>query len=328
MTEMIPLRFLLLALLVLPESWAAAQPGQKETARIECQRHDKEGRLRVLIDGKEAFSYGHGDDVDLPHYYPVRSPSGQSLIVQRTDPYPHHRAIWFADTVRLAGQRQASFYNAYYSRLDKKDPKSPFRDRIRHVEFLATKSEGNQAEIGLKLLWEMECKVPVLDEERRLGIVALGRGEYFLDVKFTVAATYGDVAFESDATHYAWPYLRMSPEFSVQKGGTITNSEGGVNQKQTDGKEARWVDYSNTVNGQTEGLAVFSHPDNPQPHRWLTRDYGTFGPRRPDAQSGQKFTLKKGETLRQRVGILVHGGDVKSGRVAQRYQLYVAGKIH
>ena len=89
-------------------------------------------------------------------------------------------------------------------------------------------------------------------------------------------------------------------------------------------KEARWVDYSNTVGGITEGLAVFQWPDG-KPHRWLTREYGLVGPRRPDERSGKPFVLKKGESLSQRGGILVHKGDVRTGRVAQRYQQYVKG---
>lgn len=315
-----------LVVAVLPTT-RAAEAVRQEKARIAFQPNDKEGQLRILIDGKEALVFCHGDEVDLPHYYPVRSPAGQSLIVQQTEPFPHHRAIWFADTVRLAGQRQVSFYNAYYGRLDKKDPKSPFRDRIRLVAAKPAKTDGNQADLHLKLLWEMDRKTPVLDEDRRMRIVALGQGQYFLDVQFTLAAAYDDVEFVSDHVHYAWPYARITPAFSVQKGGTITNSEGGVNQKGTDNQVARWVDYSNTVNGQTEGLTIFSHPDNPYPHRWLTRDYGTFGPRRPDAKSGKKFTLKKGETISQRVGILVHRGDVKTGLVAERFQQYVAGQL-
>jgi hypothetical protein len=119
----------------------------------------------------------------------------------------------------------------------------------------------------------------------------------------------------------------MTPEFSVDQGGTITNSEGGVNQKETNGKPASWVDYTNTVEGRTEGLAVFSHSDNEQPHWWLTRDYGCFGPRRIDAKSGKPFMLKKGESLTRRVGVLVHCGDVTTGKVARRYEMYLQGEL-
>lgn len=300
---------------------------EEKAPRIDIKPNDAEGKLQVFIDGKESLTYVHGENVDLPHYYPVRSPSGQSLTAQQIDPFPHHRSVWFADSVRLAGQqRKVSFYNAWFSRANPKDPKSPFRDRIRHTEAKPGKSEGNQAEITLKLVWEMDRKTPVLDESRLMRIIALGQGEYLVDLKFTLTASYGDVEFDSDAVHYAWPFVRISPEFSPQKGGVLSNSEGGIGQAKTHNQTARWVDYSNTVAGQTEGLTVCSHPDNGPPPRWLTRDYGTFGPRRPDEKSGKKFTLKKGEQLTQRVGILVHRGDVKGGKVAERYQSYVDGK--
>lgn len=89
-------------------------------------------------------------------------------------------------------------------------------------------------------------------------------------------------------------------------------------------KPALWIDYSNTVEGLTEGVAVFQWPDGKE-HRYLTREYGTFGPRRPDDRSGRPFTLKKGESLVQCVGVLVHSGDAASGRVPERYKKFAKG---
>jgi len=143
-----------------------------------------------------------------------------------------------------------------------------------------------------------------------------------------LAAAHGDVAFISDAVHYAWPYLRINETFNGLHGGTISNDRGQRGQKATNMQPARWIDYSNTVDDVAEGLAVFQWPDpGGQPRRWLTREYGTFGPRRPDPQSGKPFTLKQGDTLSQRVGILVHRGDVEAGRVAERYEQYVAEEL-
>ncbi len=311
---------------------AAPLPSQAaddaDTTRIKLVKNDAQGQMQVLIDGQEALVYQYGADRDLAHYYPVRSPSGKSMTVQKTDPYPHHRSFWFGDRVRLAGQeRDASFYAPLYSQVDKKDPKSPFRDRVRHLEFLPEKVTGERAEIGMKLVWEMDQGKPVLDETRSMRIVALGQGEYFLDVTFKVTAAHGDVEFTSDWVHYAWPYIRMNKEFSVQGGGTIINSAGGKNQQETNGKPADWVDYYNTIEDETEGLAFFSHPDNPRPHKWLTRDYGCFGPRRIDAKSGTRFTLKKGESLVRRVGVLVHRGDTQAAKVAERYKQYAQGDL-
>jgi hypothetical protein len=333
--------------LLLTIALPAAEPNTSADAPpLELKRDDTQGTLQVRLGGREAFVYQYGH-VDQPHLYPVQSPSGKLLTIQKTDPYPHHRSVWFGDTVQLEGQPQASFYQPYYTQVDKKDPQSPYRDRNRHVKFLAADVKGGQANLEMQLLWEANLgQVPVLDELRQIRVVPLAHGEYFLDCKFAVTATYGDVTFRSDQTHYAWPYVRMHPQFAVErtrikkgagengkdksvteKGtGTITNSEGEINGAATCMKAARWVDYSGTVDGVTEGLAIFANPAAPPP-KFFTRDYGTFGPRRPDDQSGKPFVLKKGESLSQRVGLLIHTGDVKSGRVAERYQQFVEGKF-
>jgi hypothetical protein len=307
---------------------ASAADSKAATPAIALARDDQKGQLQVRIDGREALTYCYGGHLDLPHYYPLRSPSGKLLTVEHPDMDPHHRSVWFADTVQIKGGRKVSFYMALYSRVDRKDPKSPLRDRIRHVKFLEQKAAGDEAAIEDQLLWEADLgKTPMLDEFRSLRVVRLGGGEYLLDLTFELKAAYGDVAFVGDAVHYAWPYVRMHQQFCGQKKGLITNSEGGIHEKGTHDKPAHWVDYSNTVDGATEGLAILDAPGCVYPHRWLTREYGTFGPRRIDAQSGKPFTLKQGDSLRQRAGILIHSGDATAGRVKERYQQYSEGKL-
>ncbi len=312
----------LLTLAALPAALSA------EDSRVEFARDDAKGQMRILVEGKEAVVYQCGPDLDMAHFYPVRSPGGKSMTVQKTSPYPHHRSFWFADKVRLAGERTIEFYGSLYSGVKgEKFPQPPYKDHIRHVEFAEGPATKDQAEITMRLVWEMDTDRPVLDETRLVRVVALGEGEYLLDITFTLTAAHGDVIFASDAVHYAWPYIRMNPTFSVEGGGRMVNSEGGMNQKGTHGQSARWIDYSNTVEGETAGLAVFCHPDGEKSPRWLTRDYGTFGPRRADEKSGKPFTLAKGESIFQRIGVLVHKGDVQGGSVAQRYEQYAAGKL-
>jgi hypothetical protein len=248
------------------------------------------------------------------------------MLVRQTEPYPHHRSFWFADTVRLEGGREVSTYNAYYSgqKEGENTYRPPFRDRIRHLKFTRLETKDDQAWVDAELVWEMEGNKPVLSENRHMAIFILPNGEYFLDLTFSLTGAFGDVEFVSDDVHYAWPYIRMEPRWSGEGGGAVTADTGAVGQEATNMKVAKWIDYSNTVEGGTAGVAVFQRPDG-KDHRWLTREYGCFGPRRPDDQSGKPFTLKKGETISQRVGVLVHAGDVKSGRVAERYQQYVEG---
>jgi len=298
-----------------------AVAGAGQTGKIELNRDDANHLLSIAIGGKKALEYHYAPDHFLPYFHPVLSPSGKELTVKLTQPYPHHRSFWIADRVQLDGHPAVNFYAAYYK------PKQGAPHRIRHEKFLACKVEDGVAVLGMELIWELESETPVLRETRDIRIKGLGDGQWFMDLRFRVAADYGDVHFVSDNTHYAWPYVRMHPQFSVQRGGTLINSEGGAAQKGTHNKVARWCDYVNTIGGVTEGLAIFSHSENGHPHRWLTRDYGCFGPRRPDAQSGKKFTLKKGEALTMRVGVLVHSGDTKTARIAERYQEYLDGPL-
>ena len=293
---------------------------------ITLQNDEAAGVLKVSIEGREALVYQYAAAHDLPHYWPLYSPSGENMLVQQTEPYPHHRSFWFADTVRLRGGRDVSTYNALYSGIQTGENtySAPFKDRIRHLSFRRMETRAGRAVVHSESVWEMDEGQPLLTEDRHLVVFALGGREYLLDVTFRLTAEHGDIEFVSDDVHYAWPYLRVQTRYSGENGGTITSDSGAVGQEDTNMREALWIDYSNTVEGRTEGVAVFQWPDG-ETHRWLTREYGCFGPRRPDEQSGKPFTLKKGESLMQRVGVLVHKGDVRSGRVKERYEAYAAG---
>ena len=108
----------------------------------------------------------------------------------------------------------------------------------------------------------------------------------------------------------------------MQQGGRLVDDVGRVGQEATNGQYANWVDYSAAVDGASEGVAVFVPQDGGW-RKWLTRDYGTFGPRRVDALSGREFALGKGETLAGSVRLFVHRGDATTGGVAARYRDYV-----
>ena len=146
---------------------------------IELRQDDAQGTLQVSIDGQEAFVFNYGSDVDLPHFYPLRSPFGQSMLVQHPQPYPHHRAFWFADTVQRKGLRVGDFYEAFYTGPGgRQDPGPPFRDHVRHIRFDKIVISDRQAELEEHLVWEIDNDVPVLQEHRTLRLLALGDGEY------------------------------------------------------------------------------------------------------------------------------------------------------
>ena len=318
-----------LTFLTLAACFLITSPLSAANPRVAFQDNPADGEMHIVVDGQDALVYQYRDGQDLVHFFPVQSPFGQSMTAQKTEPHPHHRSFWFVDQVKLDGGRPVNFYLALYSGSERSiDSKPPYKDHVRHLAFKAGKVENDQAELTAKLIWEYDGDKPLLDEQRSMRVVALGEGQWLLDITFTLTAKYGDLEFVSDAVHYGWPYVRMNSTFSVEGGGTITSSEGGLNQEGTNGKNAHWVDYMNTVEGKTSGLAIFPHPSTgPESPKWLTRDYGCFGPRRADEKSGKPFTLTKGDSISQRVGILVHRGDAKAGKVADRFAAFVAGDL-
>lgn len=298
------------------------------TAQMKIVNNEGSGKLTVLIDDRSLFIIQYSQNWDLPHFWPLHSPSGKNMLIQKAEPFPHHRSFWFADTVMIEGEREVSFYYAYTSgeKIGENEYGPPFRDQIKHIEFTRLDTLGNKAIIKEKLLWEMDETKPVLEEYRDIRIYSLKNREYLIDITFTLTAAFTDVFFLSDTIHYAWPFLRMHPDFSEVNGGTITSDNGAAGEKATDMQIAKWIDYSNTVEGMTEGLTVFQWPDG-HDHKWLTREYGCFGPRRQEDQNGLPFTLYKGDSISQRVGIYVHRGDVKTANVERIYKEYITGRI-
>ncbi len=89
------------------------------------------------------------------------------------------------------------------------------------------------------------------------------------------------------------------------------------------------MDYSGQVNERTVGLSLFDHPGNRPRARWHVRDYGLFSAN-PFGQKVFKVVdgpapvaLEPGRTLMFRYAVLVHPGDVETGRVNQRFEAYL-----
>ncbi|MCA9262643.1 MAG: PmoA family protein [Planctomycetales bacterium] len=289
---------------------------------VSLDDNPSDGKLTVALDGREAFTYQYGSQFAIPHFWPVRSPAGQLLTTQHPEPYPHHRSIWIADRVRGAQGPAVDFYHCWKNYRQPDNPAAGYRHFIRHVRFGKVEVDGGQAIVTAELQWIVNDDVPILDETRTWHTLSLGQGEYLVDLQWELKANHGDVRFLSDDVHYAWPFVRMHPQFSAEHGGVITNDRGKRGQAETHGQAAKWIDFSGTVGETTEGLAVLL-PSDDGPRTWLTRDYGTFGPRRDVAHSGKEFVLASGASLRGRAAILVHRGNVESGQVAKRYQQYL-----
>lgn len=304
---------------------AAGCAGPSPLRQTVLYRDDTAGVALVMVDDRALVGWRYGSGYAIPHWFPLRSPSGKDLLVQHPDPYPHHRALWIADKVQLGDGPVVDFYHCTQNQIDRADASRGHRHFIRQRTMTRSELQDGRAVFAARLQWLVDGRTPVLDDDREWTVTPLPDGEATLDLAWRLTAAHGPVTFHSDPVHYAWPYLRVHPQFSVAAGGTLVDDVGRCGQQATNGRYANWVDCSNTVDGVTEGVAVFL-PQDGEWRQWLTRDYGCFGPRRPDAWSGTRFTLAQGGSLAGRVRILVHRGDARTGRVAERYRDYVEGR--
>lgn len=295
----------------------SADDGPQMASRIKVDGQADLGYVSFEFDGQEVMRYEFGKQWAIPHVWPLRSPSGKDLLVQKTEPFPHHRSLWIADKVQLEDGPLVDYYHEWKNLVDKDDPAKGHHSYIRNdgLQIVGTRSSGknsSEAYAIANLTWIGHGE-KVMAQTTEYVAADHGDGQYALHMKWELRADYGDVHFKSDWVHYGWPFVRMSAAFKGDSGGVITVDDGRVGQAETNEKYALWLDYSNTVDGVTEGLAVFT-PNDGRQRKWLTREYGTFGPRRPDDLSGKPFTLKKGESLSGSAIIFVHNGGVEAAR--------------
>jgi hypothetical protein len=280
--------------------------------------HPQEGYLSFHVSDVEVMRYQYGSKWALPHIWPLRSPSGKDLLVQKTEPFPHHRSLWIADKLQFEDGPVIDYYHEWKNLIDADDPSKGHHRYIRHNKIDGIYSSSDSGDLGGKGLVKADIELswiahgePIMDQTTHYTVVDHENGEYALHMDWEFRAVYGDVHFKSDWVHYGWPFLRMGDAFKGDSGGTITVDDGRSGQEATNEKYASWLDYSNTVDGVTEGLAVYTPNDGLQ-RKWLTREYGTFGPRRQDHLSGKPFTLKKGESMSGSAIIFVHNGGVEA----------------
>ncbi len=109
--------------------------------------------------------------------------------------------------------------------------------------------------------------------------------------------------------------IRLAAPLCVKGGsGAITTSEGKRNEKEAWGTQAKWCDYSGTIDGQRVGILLIPHPENFRPSWLHVRDYGLavanpFGQKAFTRGAASRVEVKPGEKLRLRFGIWIYSAD-------------------
>jgi hypothetical protein len=285
-------------------------------------------RVRIEIQG-ELFSEYWYEGVSRPFLYPVLGPEGIRMtrhwpIEEKAGEdrdHPHHKSLWYA--------HGAVNGHDFWS-------ESPNAGRTVHLEFLELSSGREAGVIRSRNRLIAKDGTVIATDERTLRIHNR-TGHRLFDFEVTIQATHGELTFgdtkEGTMAVRLAETMRLTPNQTNrgQPGGHIVTSAG-VRDQQTWGTRAAWVDYHGPVEGETVGMAIFDHPENPRhPTWWHVRDYGLFAANpfgihdfeKKPAGTGD-FRVPAGGSVTFRYRFYIHRGDEREADVAGQYEKYVA----
>jgi hypothetical protein len=262
-------------------------------------------------DGTELLAYQFGLTKQRPYLFPVRGPSGK-LVTRLGHPHDpvghrHHYSVWCAHLKVNGHDFWADMSGC---------------GRQVHQCVLRLEDGVDRASIVAQIHWVTGANELLLDERRRIAVRVLDGGpEYLLDSDSELTAA---TQVELGKTNFAWLAVRVTKTMGVHDGGgTITNSEGAVDEKAIFWQRASWCDYSGRVAAdEINGITLFPHPTNRNnPPQWHVRDDGWMAPC-PFFEQG--LTLAPGQELALRHRLLVHAGRVQRPRAEALLEEYAA----
>ncbi len=245
-------------------------------------------------DGVEIARYHAGHDGFRPFVFPVIGPSGRSLtrLGHPHDPvtHSHHNSVWMSH----------QFVNGV----------NFWEDRAAHIVHLKTErlEDGpDAASIETLNAWQDKDGKTLMTEHRRTGVQVLENGEWLLLIDSQLEAppnapvTLGQTAFGMMA-------VRMARTIGVNDGGgTIRNSEGGVDEEGCFRKPARWViTPGRSPRKPAKGSPCWITPGNPHhPTPFHVRNDGWMG---ASLTFPGEIVIPPGQPLRLRYALYVHAG--------------------
>ncbi len=254
------------------------------------------GQASIERDGQEISRYHFGPELRRPFLYPLIGPSGKSLTrmghPRDANGHSHHNSVW----VTHHDVGGVAFWN---------DAPSS-KGRIVHRRVVQYEDADDQATIETINAWQDDADKVLLEEHRAMRFVPQDGGQWLLVLDLTFSASREAVTLGK--TNFGMIGVRMAKTIGVHDGGgTIRNSEGGVNEAGVHEKAARWCDYSGPITKDArEGIALLDHPSNPNhPTVFHVRDDGWMGAALTFAEPR---TIEPGTPLKLRYGLWIHAG--------------------
>jgi hypothetical protein len=297
----------------------AAAPAAQPVPRMQVLPLPRD-EASVEREGQEISRYYFGRDLFRPFLYPLIGPSGKSLTrmghPRDANGHSHHNSVWISHH-DVGG---VGFWN----------DASSSKGRIVHKRVVRYEDTEEEALIEVVNAWvDDEGRGNTLLEEQRTMRFRPGeRRQWLLVLDVVLSAPKEPVILGK--TPFGLIGVRMAKTIGVHDGGgTIRNSEGGVNEAGVFWKPARWCDYSGPIAinapdlrdrerpDSTAGITLMDHPINPNhPTVFHVRDDGWMG---ASLTFDAPRTIEPGTPLNLRYGLWVHGGVPPADRIEAEF---------
>jgi len=290
--------------------WALASPLMAEPKPVPKMQIIPQPRDQVSFqrEGVEIARYHFGADGQRPFVFPIMGPSGRSLtrIGHPRDPqsHSHHNSVWMSHQNVMG----LNFWE------DKR------AGGIVHRRMIRMEDGDDRAFVEAENGWLNNEGAPVLHELRRTAIRVLENGEWLLEIDTQLESRTTEV--ELGQTAFGLLGVRMAKTIGVNDGGgTIRNSEGGIDEAGCFRKPARWVDYSGPItHGVSEGITLMDHPLNlNHPVPFHVRDDGWMG---AAVTFSAAHVIRPNEPLRLRYALYVHAGRPAPEQIEARWKAF------
>lgn len=235
-----------------------------------------------------------------PFLHPIVAPDGKGVLTEESPGHHKHQTGLYVGILKVNGRDY--FHNR-------------FGDYYRRKSMEPGKAEGNRASWSVAYDWLGAAKETVLTETQRWTLE--DRGDALaLDLDWSAEAAVDVTAAKYD---YGGLFLRMP--WKKETGGEAVNSDG-KKGRAAEGQRARWVEVGVPIEGRSDWarIAILDHPSNPDhPVIWRVDDQLGVGPARSRAGD---WTIKKGETARNRYRLLVTTGAFSAERVDAEWKAF------
>lgn len=287
------MRFAAVLLLLCACAPSARRPAGWPRTEVVPQPDDQ---VSFQVDGREVLRYHYGPQAPKPYVYPLIGPAGRPVtrLTHPHDPFTHnhHLSLWI-------GHHDVGGANFWEHR---QSAARIVHDRIAKIE------DGDRGALTIHAKWLDGEKRPLLLDERVWTLTPIGEtGELFLDLEMKLTPVAPAIAIGKSS--FGMVAVRVAKRMgTLDGGGTITNSEGKVNEKELmPHRQARWCDYSGPVApGEVNGISLFDHPANPNhPTYFHVRGDGWMGASLTQAAA---IEVRKDRPLVLRYRFWIHRG--------------------